>query len=217
MKAAAALARDLWDQAAVYLPIVLMGVLALGTYWLVRSTPIFGIAAPPAPPRHEADYFMRDFAVRTFDAQGRLKNELFGTEGRHYPDTDTLEITDARIRAINPDGRVIVATARRALSNSDASQVQLFGDAVVVREPGLDAAGHPLPRLEYRGEFLNAYPNQERVTSNKPVTLTRGNDRFTADSMDYDNYSGVLDLNGRVRGVLVPGPDKAAPTPKSAP
>ncbi|WHZ09946.1 MAG: Lipopolysaccharide export system protein LptC [Burkholderiaceae bacterium] len=217
MKTAGALARDLWEQAAVYLPIVLMGVLALGTYWLVRSTPIFGVAVPPPPPRHEPDYFMRDFAVRTFDAQGRLKNELFGTEGRHYPDTDTMEITNARIRAINPDGRVIVATARRALSNSDASQVQLFGNAVVVREPGVDAAGHPLPRLEYRGEFLNAYPNQERVTSNKPVTLTRGNDRFTGDSMDYDNYSGVLDMRGRVRGVLEPGADASAPASKPAP
>ena len=199
-----AVLRDLWESVAIYLPIILMGVLALGTYWLVRNTPIFGPPKPPAPVLHKPDYFMRNFAVKTFDATGRLKNELFGTEGRHYPDTDTLEINNARLRAVDPQGRVTVATGNRALSNADGSQVQLFGNAIVVREASTDAAGHAVPRMEFRSEFLNAYTNTERVSSNKPVTLTRGNDQFNGDSMDYDNYDGVLDLNGRVRGVLAP-------------
>ena len=50
------------------------------------------------------------------------------------------------------------------------------------------------PRLEFRSEFLHAYTHTERVRSDKPVTLTRGNDRFTADSMDYDNLYQVLQL-----------------------
>ncbi|HXE22261.1 MAG TPA: LPS export ABC transporter periplasmic protein LptC [Rhodoferax sp.] len=199
-----AVLRDLWESIAIYLPIILMGVLALGTYWLVRNTPIFGPPRPALPVLHKPDYFMHNFAVKTFDATGRLKNELFGTEGRHYPDTDTLEISNARLRAVDLDGRVTVATGNRALSNSDASQVQLFGNAIVVREAAIDAAGHAVPRMEFRSEFLNAYTNTERVSSNKPVTLIRGNDQFTGDSMDYDNYDGVLDLNGRVRGVLAP-------------
>src|SRR5665213_930079 len=149
-----------------------MGALALSTYWLVRNTPIFGAPAPAPTVRHDPDYFMHQFSVKTFDSAGRLKSEISGTEGRHYPDTDTLEITNTRIRSINPDGRVTVATGNRALSNSDASQVQLFGNAIVVREPTTDAAGHVLPRMEFRCEFLNAYTNTERVSSNKPVTLT---------------------------------------------
>ena len=36
------------------------------------------------------------------------------------------------------------------------------------------------------------------------MTLTRGGDQFTADSMDYDNVDRVMDLRGRVRGVLTP-------------
>lgn len=202
--------RDLWERVAIYLPIILMSVLALGTYWLVRNTPIFGGPEPAQAVRHEPDYFLRKFAVKTFDGAGRLKSEVFGTEGRHYPDTDTLEISNARIRSINPDGRVTVATGNRALSNSDASQVQLFGNAIVVRESTTDAAGHVLPRMEFRGEFLNAYTDSERVSSNKPVTLTRGNDQFTGDSMDYDNYDGVLKLKGRVKGLLVPNAAKPA-------
>jgi lipopolysaccharide export system protein LptC len=29
----------LWDGMAIYMPLLLMGALALGTYWLVRNTP----------------------------------------------------------------------------------------------------------------------------------------------------------------------------------
>jgi lipopolysaccharide export system protein LptC len=61
-----------------------------------------------------------------------------------------------------------------------------------------------MPRLEFRGEFLHTFLDTERVISNKPVTLIRGADQFTGDTLDYDNLSGVANLNGRVRGLLMP-------------
>jgi lipopolysaccharide export system protein LptC len=60
------------------------------------------------------------------------------------------------------------------------------------------------PGVSFASEFLHAFLNTERVKSHKPVTLTRGSDRFTADSMDFDNLDRVMLLNGRVRGQLVP-------------
>jgi lipopolysaccharide export system protein LptC len=38
------------------------------------------------------------------------------------------------------------------------------------------------------------------------VELVRGNDRFTADTLDFDNLEQVMLLQGRVRGMLVPEP-----------
>jgi lipopolysaccharide export system protein LptC len=61
-----------------------------------------------------------------------------------------------------------------------------------------------LPRVEYRSEFLHAFMNTERVQSHKPVELLRGNDRFTADRLEFDNVEQVLQLSGRVRGTLSP-------------
>lgn len=198
--------RSAWDKLALYLPVILMGVFALGTYWLVRSTPALLAPAPTAVVQHEPDYFMRGFSVKTFDASGRLKSEVFGSEARHYPDTDTLEIDGVRIRSFDAAGRLTTATARRALTNSDASEVQLFGDALIVREPVQDKTGRLQPRMEFRGEFLHAFMETERVKSDKPVDLRRGNDRFTADAMDFDNLDRVMQLTGRVKGTLVPAP-----------
>lgn len=202
--------RQGWEQFSLYLPVVLMGLLALGTWWLVRNAPVPLLPAIDRAPTHQPDYFMKSFSVKSFDATGRLQSEVQGDEARHYPDTDTLEIDKARIRSVAPTGRLTVATANRALSNADGSEVQLFGNAIVTREPLPGKPGVPAePKLEFRGEFLHAYTNTERVRSDQPVILTRGNDRFTADGMDYDNLDQVVQLRGRVRGVLQPGP--AAP------
>lgn len=197
------LMRAAWERLSLYLPVILMGVLALGTYWLVRSTPLLP-PEPTSPVQHEPDYFMRKFSVRTFDGAGRLKSEVLGTDARHYPDTDTLEIDLVHIRSFNEEGHLITANAQHALVNGDASEVQLFGDARVVREPVVDKTGQRQPRMEFCGEFLHAFVDIERVKSHKPVTLRRGTDQFTADTMDFDNLARVMQLKGRVRGTLMP-------------
>lgn len=196
--------RMAWERLSLYLPAILMGVLALGTYWLVRSTPLPLLPEQEAPARHEPDYFMRQFSVKTFDGAGRLKSEVSGNEARHYPDTDTLEIDLVRIRSFNEAGRLTTATARRAVLNGDATEVQLFGAARVVREPMLNQAGQTQTRMEFRGEFLHAFMATERVISNKPVELIRGRDQFTADAMTFDNLDRVMQLKGRVKGTLQP-------------
>lgn len=194
--------RDGWERLSIYLPVLLMALLALGTVWLVRNAPTMIVPEAARPVRHEPDYFMRNFSVKTFDARGRLKSEIQGVQAWHFPDTDTLEIDKARIRSLNEEGHVTVSTANRALSNGDGSEIQLFGNAIVVRESVTDKTGRVQPRLELRSEFLHAFSNVERVRTHLPVVMTRGNDRFTGDRMDYDNLDRLMQLDGRVRGFV---------------
>ncbi|MES2414448.1 MAG: LPS export ABC transporter periplasmic protein LptC [Pseudomonadota bacterium] len=194
----------LWDHVSIYLPLLLMGALALGTYWLVRNSPINDGPDVAKEVKHESDYYMRKFTIKTFDETGKLKSEIYGIEARHYPDTDTLEIDAARIRSINAQGHLVTSTGNRALSNGDGSEVQLMGNARVIREATKDADGDELPRMEFQGEFLHAYVNEERVKSHKPVVLIRGGDQFTGDTFAFNNITGIADLNGRVKGLLVP-------------
>ncbi len=199
---------SLWDRLSLYLPLGLMGLVALGTYWLVQSTPANRVAPAPTVMRHEPDYFMKGFSVRTFAEAGRLKSEVFGAAARHYPDTDTLEIDTVRIRAFDQQGRLTTATANRALANHDGSEVQLFGKARIVRDAQANKAGQIAPRVEFRGEFLHAFLNTDRVVSDRPVELRRGSDVFFAESMDYDNEHQTMVMQGRVKGTLVPAAGK---------
>ena len=194
----------LWDRLTIYLPVLMMGVLALGTYWLVRNSPVSAAPEPARALQHEADYFMRKFTIKTFGEDGRLKSEIYGVEARHYPDTDTLEIDEPRIRSISPEGRLVTSTSQRGLANGDGSEVQLFGNAHVVRAASVDADGRALPQMEFQGEFLHAFVNEERVKSHLPVVLTRGGDQFSGDTFAFNNLTGIANLTGRVKGLLIP-------------
>ena len=188
----------------LYFPLVSMGLLALGTYWLVRSTPPSDGPVIQRPVGHEPDYFMENFSVRTFDAAGRIRTEVVGARARHYPDTLWLEIDAIRVRSFDEQGRLTTATAQQGLTNEDSSEVQLLGNAVVVREADGSKHDNSSPRMVYRSEFLHAFMKTEQVRSHKPVELLRGQDRFTAERMEFDNVEQVLQLSGRVHGTLMP-------------
>ena len=49
----------LLDALSSYLPMLLMGLLALGSWWLVKNTPMPEGPRVAAPLRHDADYTMR--------------------------------------------------------------------------------------------------------------------------------------------------------------
>ena len=126
-----------------------------------------GRAPPaPAPPRHEPDYTMTRFMVQRFGADGALRTQIEGDAAAPLSRHDTLEIDNARIRAVaRRRPRHAAPPRRRALANGDGSEVQLLGDAQVVR-----GRHDKEEAIDFRGEFLHAFRNIERVRSHLPVT-----------------------------------------------
>jgi len=179
---------------SAYLPLLLMALLTLGTWWLVQNTPRADAPGADAPARHDPDYTMQGFTLQRFGVDGRLRVQVQGAQMRHYPDTDTLEIDGVTIRALSPDGSVTRATARRALANGDASEVQLIGAAQVVREGASDGR-----RVEFESEFLHAFLDIERVRSHLPVRLREGNSDLSVGAIEYDNLARSVKLGAPVR------------------
>ncbi len=184
------------DLLSSYLPLLLMTLLALGTWWLIKNTP-----RPPGAPEsrqlsHDPDYTMTKFALERFGADGRLKLRLEGAQLRHFPDTDRIEIDTVQMRAVAPDGRVTLAHAERAISNGDGSEVQLLGGAEVT-----SGAGTAEP-LVVRSEFLHAFLVTERLRSHLPVWVQRGATELRAAGLEYDHGSQRLDLAGPMRATF---------------
>jgi lipopolysaccharide export system protein LptC len=193
-----------------YLPVLLMGLLALGSWWLVKSTPAPEAPRPAAPPRHEPDYTMHQFSVQRFTPEGRLRAQIEGETLRHFPDTDTMEIALPRVEGYSPDGGLTRASAQRALSNSDASEVQLIGDARVTRSATATDEG-----LSFRGEFLHAFLKSEQLRSHLPVMVTRGATVIRADSFSYDNLDRTVSMKGHVRASFASLPTR--PSARASP
>lgn len=201
------------ERVLLYLPLIFMGTLALGTYWLVRTSPGIQDAAGEASPAHGPDYFLENFVMRSFDVHGQLRTEVAGDKATHYPDKKSVSIDNIRIKSVDSVGRVSNASALRGVTDDAQTQVELMGQARVVREAYTDTKGQQQERAEYRSEYLLAHLKDEIVSSNRPVELMRGGgDRFTADALRYDNAARTLQMDGRVRGTLVPRKDSAAST-----
>jgi lipopolysaccharide export system protein LptC len=188
---------------SAYLPLVMMLLLALGTWWLVKNTALPSAARPDKALRPDPDYTMSTFTVERFAADGRLKVRLEGDQLRHYPDTDRIEIDGVRVRAIAPDGRITLAHAERALSNGDGSEVQLIGGAQVTSQ---DAGGQT---MVVRSEFLHAFLVTERLSTHLPVWVQRGSTQLRAGGLEYDHGQQRLDLKGPMRGDFPPAGARA--------
>ncbi len=184
-----------------YLPLLLMAMLASGTWWLVKNTPLLDAPGELAPPRHVPDYRMANFELQRIGADGQLKVQIAGAELRHYPDTDTIEIDQVRVRAIAPDGSLAIAEAKRALSNGDGSDMQLVGD-VHLRRLAPDAGEGAPAQLEVRGEFLQALSNSEILRSHLPVTIRQGSSTLSTQNFEYRHLSGQITFTGKAQAQI---------------
>lgn len=194
-----------------YLPLLLMALLALGTWWLVKHTPRPVAGGDSAPLRHDPDYEMHDFAITRFATDGRAKVRIEGARLRHFPDTDRIEIESARLQAHAPDGRVTRAHAARALANGDGSEWQLSGGARVV------AQAPNGPPLQVDSEFLHVFVTTERIRSHLPVVVRQGSDEIRAGGIDADNLAQQLQLAPPVRAILAPRAAQRIGAPRAAP
>jgi lipopolysaccharide export system protein LptC len=195
----------LWDAVSIYLPIVLMGLLALATYWMVQRTPVY--VEPDLSPKaqtQEVDFFMRGAVIKSFGHDGRLQNQLSGREIRHYGDGKAVEIDQPKFWASDEQSRVMTAVAQWAWVRDDGSRMELKGQALVVREPWRGPDGQITPRQELRGELLIVDTQEEWVRSPGPAVLISDQNRFTGDSLVYDHRTRVAEFKGRVRATLVP-------------
>jgi lipopolysaccharide export system protein LptC len=205
----AAWAWRLREALATWLPLLLMLLLALGTWWLVKSTPGAATPRPGSAATHEPDYTMEVFSVQRFTAQGRPSVRLQGERLRHFPDTDVTEVDGLRLHAVDEDGVQTQALARRAWINGDASEVRLEGGAQVTRPDGPGGAA-----IDMRGQALQANLRTRQFAATQPVVVRFGSGELQAERFEYDHATRVLVMKGRVRASFASPGTRGVPAPK---
>lgn len=201
--------RQFWLLLSAWTPVLLLAVAAAFSWWVAQVV-MQAEQHPKLNPAQSAlpDYLLHDFSAASYNAQGQLSAVLRGTQMVHLPATDTFSITAPQLRAVNPQGLVTTATALRGLSNKDGSNVQLLGNAVVERSGTANQ-----PPLVVRSDFLNIFPNQQIVQSNRPTVVQQGQTQFSGNSLHFNGVDGTSSMQGRVKAVIVP----ASPAPAAQP
>lgn len=186
------------DAFVLYLPIVLMGLLAAASVWLLRMTPAPIEAQTPNAQRLLPDDYMVNFVTRHYNASGALTAELFGAEGKHIPATGHMDITDVQIRNWGRDGATTQSVANRAKVDDAQTVYELMGQAQVI---------HRLVSGEtttINSEHLLFETKTDILRALQPAVVRRGKDVISADTLIYDQRTGLATWTGRVRATLLP-------------
>jgi lipopolysaccharide export system protein LptC len=201
-----------WDRLSLYLPVALMGALAVVTYGVVQQLP------PPAAPGEaplaasQPDYRLEHFTLRRYAPDGTLETVLSGTTLEHVPAAQMLTVEQARLERLSrEEGTRLYASADTLQTDDDRTRYWLQGNVRVVREPWLDPVGtgakrNATPRLTLEGQSLTWHTQQRLLASDQPVRVTRstarGTDVLLGNRLRYDERAGVAELDGQVRATL---------------
>ena len=186
-----------------YLPLLLALLLALTSFWLVRSMPKIRQPGPPLP-ADAPDYYLREFVLRRYGAQGALQDELTGTYGEHIPGPDTIHVQQARMLSIDAQGNSTRSSANRAIAYRQNQDIELFDQVHVVRQRAPNREGITPPPTVFESDYLRSTGQQEHISTDQSVTIVRDGNIITGTGMTYTSNSRTVEVQGRARAVIQP-------------
>ncbi|MDM8355480.1 LPS export ABC transporter periplasmic protein LptC [Pandoraea communis] len=184
---------------ASLIAVVVLASLAAGTYWLVQRTLPSDADRAPYVKRHVPDYYADDMAISTLSASGLTQYRINAVHMTHFEDDQTTALTMPAVRAFTPDQPEVTATSKRGTLNADMSIVDMYDDAVVVRQ-----AGPRDPEMRALSEHFQVLVNEDIVRTELPVQLFRGSSVMYGDGMIFNNITRAVQLLGNVHGTIQP-------------
>ena len=184
------------------LPLALMFVLALVSFWLERT--VREQEAPVATRRHDPDYFITNFTTTSYDRDGATESVLSADRMVHYPDDDSTELLRPHVVQTHPNEPRMTVSAERGALSRDGDDIFLYDNVVLVR-----AADKARPEAQITTSFLQIARDRSLVRTDRDVVIHEDRRTLAGRGMEYDNRSQMLQLLSRVRGVFEP--EKKAP------
>ena len=189
------------DRLIAWSPVLLLGSFAVLTYWL-NAQILVGPQKFDGSGRHDPDVYIENFRAENLDAQGRVHQALTAKFARHYPDDDTTEFDAPLITFSDPDKPLLTVTADRATVTGDREHAYFYGNVKGVRDATkADANDGP---VVLTSEYLHVLPKEDRVLTDKAVTISDPRGIINAVGMDFDNRSKKVKFGSHVSGQLQP-------------
>jgi lipopolysaccharide export system protein LptC len=183
-----------------FLPMFLMGLLTLGTYWMVQmSTPNLDAAKQK---RHVPDYTMDKIVVTTLGPEGNTKFRVVGEKLIHYEDDASSEIDWPIARRFHETKPAITVRSDKGFMDGDMTILQLVGNATLTRPAqSATATQAGTARMFMSSSRFTVLMNEDIVKTNQPVNLEQGLSIMTSqEGAIFDNVHQKLTMIGQVKG-----------------
>ncbi|WP_281523513.1 LPS export ABC transporter periplasmic protein LptC [Turicimonas muris] len=144
------------------------------------------------------DFIAHDITVTKFDKSGGASYKVFAKRIDHYSDGHaTAEFPE--YYSLNPNEPQVTARSDSGEMVSGGETLHFYNNVDIRQQAHGDK---PASRLET--SQLDAYPDEDVYSSDKPVTLTRGSDISKGIGMDFDNVERTFKLRSRVQSEFMP-------------
>jgi lipopolysaccharide export system protein LptC len=191
------------DRLVAWSPVLLLGSLAALTYWLNSQIRV-GEPAFDGSSRHDADVFVENFKAINLDKDGRVRQALAARRADHFPDDDNTALVDPRIAFTDPDKPRLDVSSDRATVTGNREHAYFEGHVKAVREPAVQPGGKSEGPVTFESEFLHVIPKEDRIVTDRAVTISEPRGTINATGLEYDNKTKVLKLKSKVSGQIQP-------------
>jgi lipopolysaccharide export system protein LptC len=196
-------ARSWFDRLIAWSPVLLLGGLAALTYWLNAQVRLTGPSFDGSG-RHDPDVFVEDLRAVNLDQDGRVRQALIAKRALHYPDDDTTAIEAPAITFTDPGKPRLDVTADRATITGDREHAYFEGHVKAVREAAAAANEKQDGPITVTSEFLHVLPKEDRIVTDRAVTITDPRGTINATGLELDNKAKIVKFKSRVSGQLQP-------------
>jgi len=189
------------DWLIAWSPVFLLGAFSALTYWLNAQVQPGG-AAFDGSGRHDTDLYIEDFKAVSLDPQGNVRQSIMARIARHFPDDDTTEFETPLITFSEPGKPPVSITADRGMITGDQQNAYFTGNVKGVRE--VAAGERDKGPIVVTSEYLHVLPKEDKIETDKPVTISDPRGIINATGMEFDNKAKTFKFKSRVSGQLQP-------------
>jgi lipopolysaccharide export system protein LptC len=189
------------DRLIAWSPVFLLGAFSALTYWLNAQVQPGG-AAFDGSGRHDTDLYIEDFKAVSLDPQGHIRQSITARIARHFPDNDTTEFEAPLITFSETGKPPISITADRGMITGDQQNAYFTGKVKGIREA--TAGERDQGPIVVTSEYLHVLPKEDKIETDKPVTISEPRGIINATGMEFDNKAKTFKFKSRVSGQLQP-------------
>jgi lipopolysaccharide export system protein LptC len=190
------------------MPLILMGVLTLMTFWLVQKN------TPPESSMlervrlHEPDYIIKDGTLSALNEQGNTKYRILGNKVTHYDDDASIDIDAPRMRLFQPDKPPVTVKSDTGHLDGDLTILELIDNASIFRPAQAATATEPATlRMLASSSYYKVLINDDIVETDRPIRLEQGMSiMHSSDGGTFNNIQQSMTLSGQVKGRIERAP-----------
>lgn len=176
-------------------PLIFLIILALLTFWLDYVT---------RPPEHgkgdelyrNPDYIVENLAGVRVDHEQGIQRRFSAQKLLHYLDQEITHLERISFVNLDPEKPLMRISAGRAVVKEKGKDIDLMENVTAEREVDDEKA-----KITLATDFLHLNPDENMITTDHVVTITRYKTKIEAKGLEFNNRIGEIQLLSAVRAV----------------